>query len=336
MDSKKFVTRIGNFAVEYSGLLGGIVPFVLVVYALQAHAFVSIIPNVYVRFIVSVISALYTELYMVGVMILSRKVQTFNASVQKGEVRIHYNSTLAKVVYAIAALLIATIKFVIPVLFDVPDGTMGFIIIPIIVTTWFGYGMFSTYHAIEDALDERRKLEEKEANKTKVERDTLSLSIEMQREKRLATEAEAKKAEAEALKEKETKLKERQRIKAREITVKAEKKPAAPPTNGNGKLWRDYSLTEIAEAVAGGTPPKISIHGKAMEQRFKLLYNVFGTNEFTKPQAMEHVDVSDSTFLNDVKAFQWNKLLVVVDPAKGVYRLNNGNNRVSKPAGSEG
>ena len=323
---REFIAAFGGFTVDFNGILGAILPYVLVTSLLYSFIFVEIIPESWLRIAVSLVAAFIVEGYAIAVMVLDQQVQQYNAT-NRDEAPIRYNAKVAKINYLILVFLVVLFGHVLPELFGFPKEIAILSLLPMLLISWYGYEMFSVNYTLRDRLESRVRQEENDrlaqatqafANRGKNEAEATLL-----REKRLLEEARAKTEEAKAVQAKAQATiarEERKAAEAKPVVVSPEKS-YTPPSNGANKGWDESSFVDIALRLeAGEEPPEIS-HLDTW-QRYQTLLDKFEFGQQFDIKAAELVGVNAVRFRKDLKLLAARRL--VEEVARGVYVLVEG------------
>jgi hypothetical protein len=317
---QQFIQAFGGFTVDFNGILGAILPYILVVSLLYSFIFTDIIPNEWLRLTVALIAAFIVEGYAIAVMVLDQQVQAYNAL---GETPIRYHAGRAKLNYLILVGLIVLFGHVLPELFGFPREIAILSLLPMLLISWYGYEMFSVNYTLRERLAARAKREEDErltqTTQAFADRGRLESEAVLKHEERLLEEARAKQEEAKAA-----------QAKAQVALVREERKKVIPPptyevtrksqahVNGASKPWDERSFAEIeATLQAGEKPPEI----KHLDtwQRYLDLCDNLEFNERFDIKAAYLCKVNTVRFRKDLKLLAAHRL--VREVGRGAYVL---------------
>ena len=322
---REFITAFGGFTVDFNGILGAILPYILVTSLLYSFIFTAIIPAWWLRLVVSCVAAFIIEGYAIAVMVLDQQVQQYNAFLEEAEPPIRYNARSAKVNYLILIVIIVLFGHVLPSLFGFPREIAILSVLPMLLISWYGYETFSVNYTLRDRLVAREKRQEDERlSKTTqafADRGRLESEAMLRHEERFLEEARAKQEEARATQAKAQVAlarEERRKAEVRPIAISSRKSDYLPPTNGAHKGWDERSFAEIELALeAGETPPDIL--RLETYQRYNQLLDELGMGKQFDIKAAELVGVNAVRFRKDLKLLAAHRL--VKEVSRGVYVL---------------
>jgi hypothetical protein len=320
---EQFVEAVGGSSIDLIGLLGALLPYILVITLLYNFIFNKIIEWEPMRFLASIIAAAVIEFFAIAVMTLEQRVALFNASAESGFVR--YNAKAAKLNYLILVMLIALFGHIIPsILGNDYEWIALFAILPMVGISWFGYEIFTINFALKERSRTRAKAIEDDrlakATETFAERGKTEAETNRLREQRLLEEAKARQDEAKA-----------QQTQAQVKLVRAERRksqpppaPASPakeytePQNGHNKPWDERSFEEIKLALAEGFEPPPIGHLDTYNRYHRLREHYYFGEQFGIG-ACELVGVNQVRFRKDLKLLAAHRL--VKEVARGTYVL---------------
>ncbi len=337
----------GSSAMIVPLLLATITSF-LMGWVIYNHV-LDFLPTAYgIRFMASVAGSIGFELYALMCFYIGIVSKQFNTSLEKGEVKFdERRGDLALAVYIVISMALLFFSHAAP-------DWIGYSIFLLPLLIWFGHSILAQnwairearaarlvrHQAAEDAKLQARK-DEVELADDRHRRDTEAAAIEIKRMEAEAKiiEAQARQAEAEASRRKAVAMEQREKSKATKARADATKakaelglRMAQPPSPvavaGNGhtpekpREYHRYTYVQIAQELEAGTTPPPSMAGMATTKRYHTLVDIFGIgNDFTRSQALDHLDISPAQFLKDMKLVYWNRLVRIINEKKGIYRF---------------
>ena len=188
------VLATGGTIIDLIGLLGALLPWVLISALLYGTTLKAIIPDDTIRLLISPVLAFVVEAYAIAVMVLEYRVSMFNN--QYPDNFLAFNAGSSKAFYLILIIAIVLTGHIIPLLGG-GEVVASFSLLFMIGISWGSYKLFSVGFSLREARKQLNEQQGLELEVTQLEFKSKELDValvvaEAEREKQIASAERAR------------------------------------------------------------------------------------------------------------------------------------------------